>query len=233
MRIGDGGGVLNGKTFSGEVLDKVQENQAIELLASGTPQVEVAEALGISQPSISRFAKKNQEIIEKETEKLLKSLPDIMEQTLRDITTGNDISKLLADAAPKVTAAKSKLLDIEEAAVRAGGKKAADVKKSPEYRLAKIELERAEADLSSRLSPFLLDGKTAPKFLSLAYKKQADILRALGVFSAASQSIFIQNLIQKNTTNIISPAVMQVIGEYINKSLEAVEVVEAEVIDEH
>lgn len=212
-------------------MDREQEKQAIELLASGNPQEDVASIVGVSQPSISRFAKKNQELIEKETEKLLTSLPDITEQTIRDISTSNELSKVLADAAPRISSAKKKLLDLKAAAIRGDDK---TYLKSKEYRLAQVELEVAEDELASRLSPFLLDGKTAPKFLSLAYKKQADVLRALGVFPAASQSIFIQNLIQKNTTNIISPAVMQVIGEYINKSLEAVETVEAEVVvDEH
>lgn len=158
-------------------MNKGEEKEVIQLLASGQPQEQIAEVIGVSQSTISRVAKKHQESIQKETERLLQSLPDIIDQITRDIKTSNELSKALADPTPE------------------GG--------------------------LTNLSPLLLgNSKILTKFMELSYKKQSDVLRAVGILPSVAQSVFIQNLIQKNTTNILSPVVMRVLGDHIRKSLE-------------
>ena len=72
------------------------KQSAIQLSATGMPQDEIAKTLGVSQPTISRLQKANQEAIQKETERLMSSIPDIIAQTARDIKTADKLSKALA-----------------------------------------------------------------------------------------------------------------------------------------
>ena len=142
-------------------------------LAAGTPQRTISKKTGISQSQISRFKSANKETIEQETAKFIAILPDITEQTIRDIQTSNTISKVLA------------------------GEEAVD-----------------------ELSEVLQDPKILNTQLQLSYKKQADILRAVGVYPSNAPSTFIQNLFQDGSQAIISPVVLSALGEHITNNLE-------------
>ncbi len=197
-------------------MDTKQEKNAIELLATGAPQAEVAQAIGVSQSAISRFAKKNQETIQKESERLLEVLPSIIEQTIRDIKTSDELSKVLAEREPEeLTNVKRDILILERDGLLKNMMMEA-IHTLPEYIHLNFRRKILEDEYIAKFSPKLTE-KMCIKLLELGYKKQSDILRALGILPATSQSIFIQNMIQKNTTNVLSPVVMQVLGEHLSK----------------
>jgi len=66
-----------------------------KLAAQGKPQAEIAKKVGLGQTGVSRVVRKeeNRKIIEKETTKLLSSLPEIVNQFEKNV----DISKKLLD----------------------------------------------------------------------------------------------------------------------------------------
>lgn len=166
-------------------MDTKTENKAVKMLATGKPQSEIAETLGVSQSTISRLKENKKEVIEKEIEKFIKSLPDITEQMLEDIRTTGKISKVLSGELSEET-------------------------------LPKILLE----------NPGLLG-----RFMELSYKKQSDMLRALGVYPSNQPSVFVQNIFQSGSNVVISPNVLQILGKHLAKSLaDDEEIIEAEVI---
>ena len=142
-------------------------------LAQGTSQRKIEKITGVSQSQISRFKQANIEAIEHETRKFITALPDIVDQTIRDIKTSNQVSKVLAGE-----------------------------------------------EFAEDLNPLLLDSKTMNTFMQLSYKKQADILRAVGMFPSNSTSIAIQNIFQEGSQTVISPIVMSALGAHIAQNLE-------------
>jgi len=56
-------------------------------------------------------------------------------------------------------------------------------------------------------------------FMELAYKKQSDVLRTLGIYPSASPSVFIETLIQSRNT-VINPLVLEALGKHLRESLE-------------
>ena len=72
-------------------------HDAIQLLASGESQGTVADKIGVSQSTISRLAKKHQEMITIEAERMLSSLPDIIAHgVLNKIIKSNIMERFLA-----------------------------------------------------------------------------------------------------------------------------------------
>ena len=63
--------------------------------------------------------------------------------------------------------------------------------------------------------------------MNLSYKKQADILRTFGIYPTTSQSVVIQNLFQSGAQAIISPNILQILGQYIQKET----VIDAEILE--
>ena len=149
-------------------MDIIQEQETKRMLAMGIPQVEVSSQMGLSPATISRFAKKHREDIEREGIKLLGSLPDIIEHTKRDIKAANEISKYLV-----------------------GGR----LKNPTRFKSTSSMLQ----------------------FQEQTYKKSADILRATGILPSQNQSVLVQNIFQDNRTQVISPNVLQVLGESMTK----------------
>lgn len=160
-----------------------EENKAVQMIAKGDSQEAIAKELGVSQSTVSRFKESHKELIQRETEKLLKSLPDITEQLLRDVSLANKVSKALN---------------------------------------GEIEV----TDLPSLLS----DTKVLTKFMELSYKKQSDILKAMGIYPTQTPSVFIQNIFQSGSQAVISPNIMTVLGEHLKKTLIDSDVVDAEVV---
>ena len=158
-------------------MDMIQEQETKRMLAMGTSQKEVSNLTGLSPASISRFAKKHREDIEREGIKLLESLPDIIEHTKRDIKAANEVSKYLV-----------------------GGK----MKNPTRFKTHDSLL----------------------KFQEQTYKKSADILRATGILPSQNQSVLVQNIFQDNRTQIISPNVLQVLGESMRHIFEDPDVIE-------
>ncbi len=203
-------------------MNTLEEQQAIELLAAGTPQEEIAATLGVSQSTISRLSKRKQEDIQKQAEHLIEAMPSIVEQIKRDIETSNMLSTVLSQCPPEFAD-----LRIEKAKLESEKKQDSD-----EYR----DVVRRESDIltqyTSKLSPFFWDNPVLMlKFIDQSYKKQADIMRAAGILPAASQSIFIQQLIQNRSTTVFSPVVLNILGEHIRKAL-GEPIPEAEVVEE-
>ncbi len=68
-------------------LDHVKDT-VVKKLAVGEPQTSIAEQVGVDQSTISRFAKEDENIrlIEEEREKLVKVLPDAV-QNVKDLVT--------------------------------------------------------------------------------------------------------------------------------------------------
>ena len=211
-------------------MNTAEEQKAIQLLAEGMPQEDIAKELGVSQSTISRLAKRKQEAIQKEAERLVDMLPDIIEQMARDIKTSNELSKALAEPLPEISAIKVKMLDMEEAWLIDGHELAA-LYRTPEYIELQYKLRRIEEGHFANVPAMLSNEKLLNKFLELSYKKQADVLRAVGVLPAASQSIFIQNIFQAGSKAIINPQVMQILGDHIRKSiLDSNSTIEGEVV---
>lgn len=162
-------------------MDTKQKNKVVKLLAQGKSQAKIAKIVGKDQSTISRFKKNNIELIDKETEKLISSIPDITEQLVRDIKTSNDISKVLAGE-----------MYVDD------------------------------------LSPILSDSKIMTKFMELSYKKQTDIMKAVGILPSVAPSTVIQNLFQTGSTAVISPSILNILGQHISESLEEAEVISEE-----
>jgi len=151
-----------------------EEHEVIQRLARGETGKKIAHDMGKSQMAISRAKYKNKDLIQKEAERLISCLPDIMEQTIRDIQVSNEVSKKLAGEDITVN---SKFND--------------------------------KAFLSS--------------FMALSYKKQSDIMRALGILTSNAPSIAINTLIHADKVEI-SPTVIKALGSYMQDTLKAVDV---------
>ena len=88
------------------------------------------------------------------------------------------------------------------------------------YAFITEEPEYDPEELAEELHPMLLDSKVLNKFQELSYKKQSDILRAVGLLPTNAPSTLIQNMFQDGSQAIISPIVMSALGEHITQNLE-------------
>ncbi len=148
-------------------------------LARGESKTVIARATGMDQGNIYKFEATHKEFIAKETEKLMSALPQITDQTIRDIRTADHISKVMAK---------------EESALELAA-----------------PLQEAPAMIA---------------FMKEAYRKQSDVLKAIGIYPTNTTNNYIQqNFFQQNTV-MISPQVMGVLGKYMQ------DIYEAEDIDE-
>lgn len=202
------------------------KQKAIQMLAAGTPQEEIASDLGVSQSSVSRFAKKNQELIQKEMERLIEVLPDLIDQTLRDIHTSNELSKAIADTAPEITRLKQEQLKLLELGIRAGRDEQI-VRDSQEYKLLSNQVLQAEEAYFGKLPPIIRENEAlSSKFMALSYKKQQDIMRSLGIIPTPIQSVFMQNIFQSGSKAIIAPSILSTLGDYLKTALEDKDVID-------
>lgn len=86
-----------------------------------------------------------------------------------------------------------------------------------------------EVDIED-LPQFLIENPILIKqFMELSYKKQADMLRALGVYPSTTPSIFVQNVFHSGSNVVISPAIMTILGEHLKKNLDPI--IEAEIVE--
>lgn len=156
-----------------------EEHEVIQRIAKGESGRSIAKSMGKSEMAISRAKHKNKDKIAKEAERLISCLPDIMEQTIRDINLSNEVSKELSGDTEVVLHDKFK------------------------------------------------DKGFLANYLSLSYKKQADILRALGIYNSNAPSVAINTLIHADKVEV-SPVIIKALGEYLGDSLNAVD---ADIVD--
>ena len=76
----------------------VLATKIISLAAQGQTQQVIADELDISQPTVQRIQKANQSLIQKEAQKYLDMLPDIVNNDVREIKDYFTISKDLSEA---------------------------------------------------------------------------------------------------------------------------------------
>lgn len=146
------------------------EHKAVQLLATGASQADVARELGVNRSTVCRWTQKEEvrARIEAEAQRLLEALPDVVEQTKRDLATANHLSRFIAG---------------EEGATN------------------QTRLTNPDHQL---------------RFLEGAYRKQADLLRAAGVFASPAPSIVVQQVFNDNRTQVLSPTVVQVLGQHLS-----------------
>lgn len=77
-------------------MDKTTEALAIKELAKNTPQRDIAKELNVSQSSISRVKKNNELAIQKEAEKLIAVLPDIVTTLSKELETADLVTDVIA-----------------------------------------------------------------------------------------------------------------------------------------
>ena len=145
------------------------EQRAIQLLATGANQAEVAREIGVNRSTVCRWTQKEEvrAKIEAEAQRFLESLPDTVEQIKRDLSTANQLSKFIAG---------------EEGAEN------------------RTRLTNPDHQL---------------RFLENAYRKQGDLLRAAGILSSPAPSIVVQQVFNDNRTQVLSPTVIQVLGDHL------------------
>ena len=80
--------------------------------------------------------------------------------------------------------------------------------------------ERPIEDLPEFFQKMKGGSSEALKYLEQQYKKQNDLLKATGILPSHAPSVFVQNLIQNNTTNVISPNVLEALGKIHNAEME-------------
>lgn len=100
--------------------------------------------------------------------------------------------------------------------------------------------------LSHKLTRYLADPSSEPsvatsafgdteeilKFQNLAYKKQQDVMKAVGIFPTNSTNIFIQQIYNDNRKQVLSAEVFQALGGIFSQAgNEAEDIEEAEILN--
>lgn len=81
---------------TGKKISPKDKKKMTQMLAKGTSQKAIANKIGLNQSAVSRHLKNNKEKVEFETQRLVDSLPDIIDQTIQDLKTSAEVSKTLA-----------------------------------------------------------------------------------------------------------------------------------------
>lgn len=103
-----------------------------------------------------------------------------------------------------------------------------------------------DVQLSGKLTRYLADPSSEPdvatsafgdteeilKFQNLAYKKQQDVMKAVGIFPTNSTNIFIQQIYNDNRKQVLSAEVFQALGGIFSQTdNEAEDIEDAEIIN--
>lgn len=172
-----------------------QEEMGVKLLSQGVSQYATAKTLGVTANAVQHFKKRNLERIQKETERFLEVLPDITDNTVRDIKTYNEISRFLAGKEPVENfnpAFKTKTVTTWVS------KDGTEVKKEVEE----------------------VNNYLVAKFMTEVKKTQTQILQAIGILPGHTMTGGVINnhfntLIQNNKFETINPSVLKAIGSHI------------------
>lgn len=104
--------------------------KAIALSASGKSQAEIADEVDSSQPTICRLQKKYNKEIEREAEKYLALLPDLVHQDETDFKTASQLSNHISDPQQNKNLTAIKETKDQIRFLEYADKKATDIKRS-------------------------------------------------------------------------------------------------------
>jgi hypothetical protein len=182
--------------------NKKRDIAICKMAAQGKSQAEISKVIGgIGQTGVSRIVRKeeNRKLIETETTKLLASLPDIVGQFDKNVKLSEKLLDWLND--PQ---------DLYEDVIE---------------KVDGVETTVRKVKFPTRIT----DVKDAISFLTQAYKQKADMLKALGVFPSQNLSMFIQNIYNDNSQQVLNPKVFEAFGSMFANTTEEED--EADIID--
>ena len=158
-------------------------------LAKGERQADIAREFGFSTGTISKINRKHSKLVEIETYKLLKALPDITENTIRDIQTLNKVSKVLAGEQDQSTL--SEAFKTNTVIYNKDG-----------------AVYKEESGLNTPL---------VSAFITATKKTQKEILQAVGILPSpiTNQNNQFNILTQNNNMEVVNPSVLKAIGKHI------------------
>lgn len=186
--------------------NKKRDNAICKLAAQGKSQADIAKTVGgIGQTGVSRIVRKeeNRKLIEVETTKLLSSLPEIVGQFDKNVALCEKLLDWLNNPTDLYE-------EVEE-----------EVEIDGEVVLTKVR----KIKYPTRIT----DTKDAIAFLTQAYKQKSDVLKALGVFPSQNLSMFIQNIYNDNSKQVLNPEVFKALGsmfDNVNDEDEEADIIE-------
>jgi hypothetical protein len=94
------------------------------------------------------------------------------------------------------------------------------------------EFMRDPSKYPEAMNTILSDPKDMLKFQELAYKKQQDLMKAIGIFPSSSTNVFIQQIYNDNRAQVLSPEIFAALGGMFTAASEEEEDIEdAEIIN--
>lgn len=164
-----------------------------KLRANGGTVRDIAAQVGASKSSVSRAlqTKQAKEIIERESQRLIESLPDITASSIRQIKTANRIHLAIAGEQDQ---------------------EGEDINLPRVFETTKLDKEGNAVNVT--------DLAAAIKYAEVAGKRETDILKAVGILSSPVQSLTVQQIYNDNRQANLTPDVLRALSGLKQKQVD-------------